>query len=550
MPTAPVGKERYHQPSTDRQIAMQDPNEQARGFVAQGFEALKGGRIGEAEALARRALGAEPSRPDAHFLVGLLALEKKDWRTAIAAFGSVTRLNPADRGALAHLAQLFQRVGHFERADEALAQALAGGDADPETADLIGLVLTQFGRHLEAGDWHRKAYAAAPLRADFAINHATASMFLGREAEAAAALDPFIEAEGLPQAEWLFSTLRRARGRTRADRLMARAQGAANAQAKAFYAYAAGKEFEDGALWHEAFTAFDVGARAKRSVTSFDENAEIALFEQLPCVFDAAWAARAGEGDADPAPFFIIGQPRTGTTLVERILASHSMVEAAGELQQFGLSVRRLARQGVETGATGIAAWASVDPRALGARYLSAVKPMRGARPRFIDKLPRNFLHTPLIAKSLPNARIVHLTRDPMDACFASYKQLFAEAYPHSYDQEEMARHYCRYARLMDHWRKVLPGAFLDVSYERLVTDLEGETRRLLGYLGLPFEAACLRFQDLDAPVATASAVQVREAVHQRSVGRWRRNEADLAPMRRILSAEGHTLAVVAQKER
>jgi len=526
---------------------MQVQKEEARAFVAQGFAALKAGRLADAEALARRAIGADPSRPDAHFLVGLLALENKDWRTAIAAFGSVTRLNPLDRAAFAHLALVFQRVGHFDRADGALAHALAGDAAavDADTADLIGSVLTQFGRHREAERWHRKAHDAAPDRADFAINVASASLFLGHEGDAVRVLAPVVEAGDAPQAEWLLSTMRRADGRARADRLMARARSAASAQAKSFLAYAAGKEYEDRALWREAFAAFDMGARAKRSFTAFDEAAEIALFAQLPRAFNAAWAARAGAGADDPAPIFIVGQPRTGTTLAERIIASHSMVEAAGELQQFGLCARRLARQGADAGAPGAAAWADIEPRALGEAYLAAVRPMRGDKPRFIDKLPRNFLYTPLIAKALPRAKIIHLTRDPMDACFASYKQLFAEAYPHSYDQGEMARHYCRYARLMDHWREILPGAVLDLSYEALVADVEGETRRILEFLGLPFEAACLRFHDLAAPVATASAAQVREPAHSRSVGRAARYGGDLAPMRQILAAAGLISPVV-----
>lgn len=523
---------------------MQDPKEAARARTAEGFAALKAGRLAQAEASARAALGADSSRPEAHFLVGLLAIERKDWRTAVAAFGSVTKLNPADRGAHAHLAQLFQRTGHFDRADEALARALEGGAADPETADLIGAVLTQFGRHREAEGWHRSAFDAAPHRADFAVNLASARLFLGRSADAQSVLGPFIEGAGLPQAEWLYSTLRRADARDRADRLIARAGRAGAPQAIAFLAYAAGKEFEDCALWDEAFEAFETGARAKRATTAFDEAGEASFFGALQSAFDRAWAARAAPGHDDPAPIFIVGQPRTGTTLAERIIASHSMAEAAGELQQFGLCVRRLA------GSSDPAAWAQLDPRALGEAYIKAAAPMRTGKPRFIDKLPRNFLYLPLIARALPHAKIVHLTRDPLDACFASYKQLFAEAYPHSYDQQEMARHFVWYAGLMAHWRAIMPGAFLDLAYERLASDTEAEARRLMAFLDLPWEDACLRFHELDAPVATASAAQVREAAHTRSVGRAARYGERLAPMRLILEAAGLQASVVAAEKR
>ena len=293
-----------------------------------------------------------------------------------------------------------------------------------------------------------------------------------------------------------------------------------------------------------AFEAFKAGASAKRATTGFDEAGEAAFFGALQSAFDRGWAAREAPGHDDPAPVFILGQPRTGTTLAERIIASHSMAEAAGELQQFGLCVRRLA------GSSDPAAWARLDPRALGEAYIKAAAPMRTGKPRFIDKLPRNFLYLPLIARALPRARIVHLTRDPLDACFASYKQLFAEAYPHSYDQQEMARHFVRYSDLMAHWRAILPGAFLDVAYERLASDTEAEARRLLAFLDLPWEDACLRFHELDAPVATASAAQVREAAHTRSVGRAARYGDRLAPMRLILAAAGLQPSVVDAEKR
>jgi Flp pilus assembly protein TadD len=523
---------------------MQDRLEQARASTAAGLAAFKEGRLSDAEESARRALEADPARPEAHFLVGLLAVERKDWRTGISAFGSVTRLNPQDGAAWAHLALLLQRVGHFERADEALARALAIPPANADGCDLLGGALAQFGRHREARSWHRKAAELEPERADFAVNLASANIFLGNDAEAAAALDRFIETEGAPQAEWLFSTLRRAQNRSRADRLEARAGAAPSASARAFLHYAAGKEYEDCELWDEAFAAFDAGARAKRSTLHYDEGADAALFDALKTHALADEGRNGRAGLEDPSPIFIIGQPRTGTTLVERIIASHSSVESAGELQQFGLALRRVTRSAAA------ADWSRADPRAIGEAYLKSVAPMRGGKPRFIDKLPRNFLYAPFIAAALPQAKIIHLMRDPLDACFASFKQLFAEAYPHSYDQREMARHYCRYASLMDHWRTVAPNAFLDVSYEKLIFDLEAEARRVVDYLALPWEDRCLRFHDLDAPVATASAVQVREAVHARSVGRALKYGARLAPMRQILAGEGLISPVVGPDER
>jgi hypothetical protein len=180
-----------------------------------------------------------------------------------------------------------------------------------------------------------------------------------------------------------------------------------------------------------------------------------------------------------------------------------------------------------------------VDPAQLGRAYLQTTRALRGAAPRFVDKLPPNYLYLPLILKALPRAKVVHLRRDPMDACFASFKQLFADAYPHSYDLGEMARHHARYYRLMQTWRERFGDRFLDVSYEDTAADLEPNARRLIAFLELPWEGACLEFHKQDTAVTTASVVQVRQPAHTRSVGRWRRYEQQLAPLRRELTAAG-----------
>ena len=161
------------------------------------------------------------------------------------------------------------------------------------------------------------------------------------------------------------------------------------------------------------------------------------------------------------------------------------------------------------------------------------------ARPRFVDKLPPNYLYIPLILKALPRAKVVHLTRNPMDACFASFKQLFADAYPHSYDQAEMARHHARYFHLMALWRERFGHRVHDISYEDTARDLEPNARALIEFLGLPWEDACLEFHKQDAAVTTASAVQVRQPAHTGSIGRWRRYEPQLAVMRRTLQEQG-----------
>jgi hypothetical protein len=314
-----------------------------------------------------------------------------------------------------------------------------------------------------------------------------------------------------------------------------------NPRARGFLYYAIGKECEDLQDWEGAFEAFSAGAAARRETVEFDESAEVAMFELIRERFTASWLAEQRPGNPDESPIFVLGQPRTGTTLIERVITSHSQVHSAGELQQFGLATRRVSKHidRRRFSAELFDAAAKADPGGIGDRYLQTSARMRGKAPRFVDKLPVNYLHLPLILAALPNARIVHLVRGPMDACFASFKQLFADAYLHSYEQQEMARHHIRYRQLMDHYRNEFPDRFIDIRYEDAARDLEPHARALIDGLGLTWEDACLNFHKSDSGVATASAVQVREPAHTRSIGRWRQYESQLAPMCETLTQAG-----------
>ncbi|WP_411820114.1 sulfotransferase [Hyphococcus formosus] len=507
-----------------------------------GFTALNEGNAKRAAECCRAAMSLDRANPEVHFLVGLVALDMNDLKTAASAFGSVAKLSKNHAAAWAQLARIFMRMGQPARAEQALSKATDAGTDDPAVEDLIGVVASLLGNQYDAKKWYNRAVQKAPERAAYAVNLASAQIFLGETDEAEATLKTLLDRnDNIAQAEWLLSSLRKAETPARADALLKKAEAAKDPHSKAFLGYAAGKEFEDCEVWDKAFRAFSLGAAAKRSTLTFDEAKEEAMFAALEDSFTEEWAARAGGGHHDPAPIFVVGQPRTGTTLIERIITSHSAVESAGELQQFGLSIHRLTEGSFSDRLSpeAIRASAKINPTDLGREYLRASAPMRKDANRFVDKLPGNYLHLPLILKALPDARIIHLTRHPMDSCFASYKQLFAEAYFHSYDQEEMARHHLRYANLMARWRERFPGRFLDISYEDTVADLEPNARRLIEFLGLDWEDACLEFHTQKAAVATASAVQVREKPHQRSVGRWRRYQDKLVPMQTILRQGG-----------
>jgi hypothetical protein len=311
-------------------------------------------------------------------------------------------------------------------------------------------------------------------------------------------------------------------------------------RAQAFLNYALGKELEDLQAWEEAFEAFARGAAARRKDIEFDEQAEIDMFDTLRNSYNAEWLAGKTGFDSN-APIFIVGQPRTGTTLIERIITSHSQAHSAGELRQFGSSIRRLTRYKEQSrySAELVTRAKDLDGTQLGQAYMEASQKMQGNTPRFVDKLPPNYIYLPLILMALPNAKIIHVRRNPMDACFASFKQLFADAYLHSYDQAEMARHHARYYHLMQHYRDQFGGRYFEISYEDTARDLEPNARALIDFLELPWEQACLEFHKQRTAVTTASTVQVREPAHTRSIGRWRRYERQLGRMRKTLQEQG-----------
>ncbi|MEE4277427.1 MAG: sulfotransferase [Halieaceae bacterium] len=510
--------------------------------LREGFQHLNAGRIKEASGCCQRLLSAKPDLVEAHFLVGLIALEIRQNANAIRAFGSVTQLDPKHGAAWAQLANLFMRAGQAGRADAALARAVKYADDNPIVLDLIGTVHGQLGEHEEAGNWFERALQRAPDNVMHQINLANNHRFLDRLDEAQALLsDVLRKAPQHPNAHWLVSGLRKAKDRSHIETLQALTARTRNPRALAFLFYGMGKELEDLEDWDGAFTAFERGAAARRQTLDFDEAQEIALFEAFADTFTRAWLEDGRQGHDDPSPIFVVGQPRTGTTLVERVIVAHSQVHSAGELRQFGHCLRRIGdyRESTQYSPKLAAIGAGVDPAALGGAYLQTTARLRGDTPRFVDKLPPNYLFIPLILKAFPNAKVVHLRRGPMDACFASFKQLFADAYPHSYEQGEMARHHARYYRLMDTWRERFGDRFMDISYEDTAADLEPNARRLIDFLELPWEDACLEFHAQAGAVTTASAVQVRQPAHTRSVGRWRRYETQLQPMREALEAEG-----------
>ena len=286
------------------------------------------------------------------------------------------------------------------------------------------------------------------------------------------------------------------------------------------------------------------GNATKRAQTEYSEVATLDAMDSIRHVFTAELlAARRGLGDPSPVPVFIVGMPRSGTTLVEQTLASHNAVFGAGERPEMTLLVGRLTAGRPQTTTVSEVFWAMPNEafRRLGADYVGALQPFAPGAARITDKMPANFLYLGLIRLILPNARIIHVMRDPVDTCLSCFSKLFTEGHAYSYDLAELGRYYRAYRRLMDYWRSVLPpNAVLQVQYEALVEDFEPQARRMVAYCGLDWDPACLEFYKTPRPVHTASMTQVRQPIYRSSVGRWR---PDAALLRPLLEALGEPIA-------
>jgi tetratricopeptide (TPR) repeat protein len=431
------------------------------------------GRLPEAEAAVRRLLKIEPENPKNWVLLGTVCSRLMRQPDALVAFGEAARLNPGEVRLRLSIGHLHKTLGLRRECEEAYRACL---DIDPEFGEAY--------------------WSLADLKT-----------YVFSDAEIAA-----------------MQALLRGDGGDDAD--------------QAQLHFALGRAFEHQKKYSLAFEHYATGNARRRKTVPFD----IEVFEnktrRVSECFDAAFfAERSGAGHGDPAPIFVVGLPRSGSTLVEQILASHSSVEGTFELPNVLTIVREFDHANPEHDAypENLRAVPLEQLAMLGRRYLEETAPIRSGRPHFIDKMPNNFSHVGLIHAMLPNAIIIDVRRHPMDSCFSTYKQYFAEGQSFSYDLDDLGRYYRCYLSLMDHWDTVLPGKLLHLSYEALVRDPEMHIRRLLTHCGLHFEPACLAFHETKRPVRTASAEQVRQPLYASGVGYWKHFDSQLEPLRRAL---------------
>ena len=494
-----------------------------------------------------RLLPLAPRHPGVYYMLGVANMESGQAAAAVEALRRATLLEPQRVGFIVQYAKALMAVRRNRDAKEAADRAMARSPTDPATLDMLGVIFTHVGDFASAVPAFRQATTLAPEVASFRYNWATSLIACGDHPAAETELEACI---GLNPQHWLAHvTLAQLRRQTpqdnhieRLENLLQQLDETRDPEASTCLNMALAQEHEDLANYPEAYRHLVRGKTANASNRGYSSRRDQELFATIMDSFPTTQAMLGNCPSNEP--IFIVGMPRSGTTLVERILSSHPDVQSAGELLNFAMSVKRLS--GSHTAALMdidvVIRARDADLDDLGEMYLASTRPLTGEKPRFIDKLPHNFLYAGYIANALPNARIICLRRDPMDTCLSNFRQLFGEKSPffdYSFDLLDTGRYYILFDRLMTHWQRVLPGRILEINYEDLVESQEISSRRLLEFCSLSWHDECLRFETNPAPVATASAVQVRAPIYRSSLKRWKNYGKQLDGLRDLLLEAG-----------
>ncbi|WP_448662042.1 sulfotransferase [Sphingomonas sp. CJ20] len=491
------------------------------------------GHPDEALAAARRAIDTNPRLSDAYINAAAVEVARDRYEDALRWVDALLVSTPLHVGALGVRATVLRRLG---RLDEALADARRAVTAAPdngEAQNILGEVLQaqdKVDEALAAFDRAAQSIGLAPEKA--LVNRGILHMEQGDKAGAEAVFRDVLARFPRSASAWFnLADLHRFApgdpGIAAMEALLASGAVQSRSDRTALY-FAIGKAWLDAGDAERAFTYLDEGNRQKRATFAYDAGAIDAWFTSIIAAFPAEMFQRPRAATPDSEqPVFVLGMPRSGTTLIEQILASHPATVGAGELA----TLQTLVNQ--SGGYPAIAAQLTPENEALfGRHYLDAIRPLIGNHRRLIDKMPSNFIFAGLIHRTLPDARIVHVRRDAADTCLSCYTKLFTREQLFSYDQAELAGFYNNYARLMAHWRAVLPAdRFIEVDYEDVVADLETQSRRLIDFCGLEWDAACLDFHQTARTIRTASINQVRSPLYASSIGRWRSYAPYLRPL-------------------
>lgn len=495
-----------------------------------------------ARALGRAFVETYPENVDGWILLGRAYLALNDNSALMQCAERAVAISSKHPAALLLLGESLLRAGRIEEALASIRKLEKERKFDPAVLQQIGYAYTRTNRHADAARCYERVSVLKPADHQVVHNLAGAYIALGQIEQAEKVFDDLLRK--FPHeydAYYNRSQLRKQKPDSNhiAEMEKLLAELPPKSLAEPVICYSLAKELEDLQEYKRSFAYLKRGADAYSAQSDYRVEQDIEFMAQIKAKFDGAFFTNPPVGYDGACPIFVLGMARSGTTLVDRILSSHSSVESVGESYEF---TRAIARHTGREGAMDfidVAKTSDIDWEAAGRDVSVALNGLAPGCPHPLDKTPKNFYYLGLILAALPNAKIVHLRRNPVDNCYAVYKVLFRQGYPFSYNLENMGRAYLAYRDLMAHWRQVLPGRFLDVDYEELVAHQEEQTRRIIGFCDLPWEDACLSFEKNESPSLTASAAQVRQPIYKTSVALWRRYEEELQPLIKVLRDGG-----------
>jgi len=481
----------------------------------------------------RRAIELNPRLSHAYINLAGVEAARHRFHEALRWLDALLAFAPLHATGLSARALVLKKLDRLEEALDAVTKALAAGPDNAEVQNALGLVLQRMGRFSEALAAYDRAASLAGTAAEQAlVNRAILFMETGDAKAAEAAFDGAVQKFPNSASAWF----NRADFKKFAEgdveigamqALLAKGDELSRGERMRLH-FALGKAFLDIEDSDQAFAHLNAGNQMKRAQISYEAAANTNWMQSIASLFSREFLHRhEGQGAESSLPVFVVGMPRSGTTLVEQILASHPDVHGAGELGHIPNIVHEFGNFPSNAAFLGPAAM-----QGFGGKYLSQINKLAAGKPRVVDKMPINFAYAGLIRLLLPGAKIIHCRRDPVDTCLSCYSKLFTAVQSFSYDLTELGLFHKDYQELTAHWRAVLPAEnFLEVDYEAVVEDLEGEARRMIKFLGLDWDPACLAFYETKRPVRTASVNQVRRKLYKSSAGRWRKHQANLRPL-------------------
>ena len=509
--------------------------------VATAAQAFARGQTEEAEKICRQVLREHPNEVDAMRLLASIAnkLEQRD--DAIILLERAVELKPKFAGAWADLAETYTESEKFGEALDAVQRVIKLQPNMPFGHMIRGSILGKKDDHEGAINAFKEALEIEPEHIGSNMGLGNTLKTIGRYDEAVKSYKKCIEAQPLfSEAYWSLANLKTYSFDDDEIKNMEKhvqSQDLTPAS-KAFFHIAIANAKEKQMKYGEAWYHFHTGNELRRTSEIYDSVTTQVTHDALIETFDEEFVnSTKGSGCQSDAPIFILGLPRSGSTLIEQILASHSRVEGTRELPDISLLGRRLTKSkppGIKY-PDAVKHMTDEEKTEYGESYLETSKRYRTDKPRFIDKMPNNFAHIGFIKTILPNAKIINAKRHPLDSCVSSFKQLFYKGQSWSYDLFEIGEYYLEYERMMDHWHSLYPGEIYDIQYENIVNNQEDESRALIQYCGLDWEDSCLRFYENKRSVNTASSEQVRQPIYKGAMYAWKNYESEIGALKDIL---------------